>query len=100
MAESFGSTATICTPGLRFFRTCPTPVMVPPVPTPATKMSTSPSVSSQISSAVVWRWISGLAALANCWAQMAFSVVATISLAFSTAPRMPSEPGVRTISAP
>lgn len=32
--------------------------------------------------------------------QMEFSVLATISCAFSTAPRMPSEPGVRTISAP
>ena len=30
-----------------------TPVMVPPVPTPATNASTSPSVSSQISGAVV-----------------------------------------------
>ena len=63
-------------------------------------MSTLPSVSVQISSAVVLRWISGLASLANCWAQMEFSVLATISWAFSTAPRMPSEPGVSTISAP
>ena len=45
MGESFGSTATICTPGLRSLSTWPTPVMVPPVPTPATKMSTLPSVS-------------------------------------------------------
>ena len=49
---------------------------VPPVPTPATKMSTLPSVSAQISSAVVRRWTSGLASLANCWAQMEFSVLA------------------------
>ena len=32
--EAAGSTATICTEGLRALRTCPTPVMVPPVPTP------------------------------------------------------------------
>ena len=29
-------------------------------------MSTLPSVSPQISSAVVWRWISGLAGFLNC----------------------------------
>lgn len=74
--------------------------MVPPVPMPATSTSTAPSVSSQISGPVVSEWICGFASLANCWAQMAFSVVATISLAFSTAPRMPSAPGVSTISAP
>jgi hypothetical protein len=38
---------------LRFLITWPTPVMVPPVPMPETKMSTLPSVSFQISSAVV-----------------------------------------------
>ncbi len=43
-----------------------TPVMVPPVPTPATRMSTLPSVSFQISSAVVLRWTSGLAGFSNC----------------------------------
>ena len=31
-----------------------------------TRMSTLPSVSFQISSAVVWRWISGLAGFSNC----------------------------------
>ena len=44
-----GSTPTICTPGLRARRTCPTPVTVPPVPIPAMKMSTLPSVSAQTS---------------------------------------------------
>jgi hypothetical protein len=44
-----------------------TPVMVPPVPTPATKTSTWPSVSAQISGPVVASWIAGLAGLANCW---------------------------------
>jgi hypothetical protein len=41
--------------GLRFLSTWPTPVMVPPVPIPDTTMSTAPSVSFQISSAVVRR---------------------------------------------
>ena len=40
--------------------------MVPPVPTPETITSTSPCVSFQISSAVVRRWISGLAGFSNC----------------------------------
>ena len=65
IGDSAGSTAMICTPGLRDLSTWPTPVIVPPVPMPATKMSTWPSVSFQISSAVVLRWISGLASLAN-----------------------------------
>ena len=43
------------TDGLRAFSTCPTPVVVPPVPTPATTTSTRPSVSRQISSAVETR---------------------------------------------
>ncbi len=63
-------------------------------------MSTLPSVSAQISSPVVRAWISGLAAFANCRARTAFSFCATISSAFATAPAIPSEPGVRTISAP
>ena len=45
-AEEAGSTATILTAGFFDFRYSPTPVMVPPVPTPATKTSTLPSVSS------------------------------------------------------
>ena len=62
-----GSTATTWTEGRRSLSTCPTPVIVPPVPTPQTSASTSPSRSRQISSAVVRRWISGLAGLLNCW---------------------------------
>jgi hypothetical protein len=46
---------------LRGFITCAQPVTVPPVPVPQTRMSTLPSVSRQISSAVVLRWISGFA---------------------------------------
>jgi len=36
-----------------FFNTWPQPVIVPPVPTPATTASSFPPVSRQISSAVV-----------------------------------------------
>ena len=36
-AEDLGSTATTFTAGFRDFRYWPTPVTVPPVPTPATK---------------------------------------------------------------
>ena len=62
-----GSTATTFRAGLRCLRTSPQPVIVPPVPTPQTRMSTLPSVSRQISRAVVLRWISGLAGFLNCW---------------------------------
>ena len=51
--ESAGSTATTFTDAFCDFKNSPTPVTVPPVPTPATKISTSPSVSSQISGPVV-----------------------------------------------
>ncbi len=65
--ESAGSAATMRMDGFRGFSTCATPVTVPPVPVPATTTSTRPSVSRQISSAVVRRWISGLAGFSNCW---------------------------------
>jgi len=54
-AESAGSTATALKLGLRALITSATPVSVPPVPMPLIKMSTLPSVSRQISSAVVLR---------------------------------------------
>ena len=53
--ESAGSTPTIFTPLIFSFSTSPTPVIVPPVPIPATKQSISPSVSLKISSAVLLR---------------------------------------------
>ena len=43
-----------------------TPVIVPPVPTPATKMSTAPAVSSQISGPVVCSWMAGFVGLLYC----------------------------------
>ena len=67
-----GSTAIALKLGLRGLMTSETPVIVPPVPTPATRMSTLPSVSCQISSAVVLRWISGLAGFLNCWGMKLF----------------------------
>ena len=95
-----GSTAMALKVGLRFLMTSLTPVMVPPVPTPETRMSTLPSVSFQISSAVVWRWISGLAGFSNCCGMNELGVVLSSSLALAMAPFMPFSPGVSTISAP
>lgn len=51
--EPAGSTATILMSGFFSRRYFPTPVIVPPVPTPAMKRSTLPSVSSHISGPVV-----------------------------------------------
>ena len=53
--EASGSSAMILTEGFFAFSTSPTPVIVPPVPMPETTKSTLPSVSRQISSAVVRR---------------------------------------------
>ncbi len=74
--------------------------MVPPVPTPATRMSTVPSVSRQISWAVVRRWTSGLAGFSNCCGMNEFGVDSTISRAFAIAADMPPAAGVSTSSAP
>ena len=94
-----GSTATMVTPGFRSFKSSPTPLMVPPVPTPATKMSTAPAVSSQISTPVVSRWARVLAGFLNCSRSTMPGGRAAISRALSTASRM-SEPGVKTTCAP
>ena len=48
-ALSAGSTPTICTLAFLLLRYRPVPVTVPPVPMPATNMSTSPEVASHIS---------------------------------------------------
>ena len=99
-ALSSGSTAIIRRPGLRGFSTEPTPVKVPPVPTPLTTTSTAPSVSFQISSAVVRRWISGFAGLRNCCGMNASGRELTISSALAIAPRIPCAAGVSSSSAP
>ena len=95
-----GSTAMILRLGLRGFSARPTPVSVPPVPTPMTRTSTLPWVSFQISSAVVSSCTSGLAGLSNCPGMTALGVVFASSLARSTATGMPPGPGVSTSSAP
>ena len=95
-----GSTAITRTSGRRDFSTSPTPVMVPPVPTAEMNTSSRPSVSFQISSAVVLRWISGLAGFSNCCGMTAPGVSRTSSSARATAPFMPCGPGVSTSSAP
>ena len=74
--------------------------MVPPVPTPLTTASTLPSQSFQISSAVVRRWISGLAGFLNCCGMMAFGISFSSSSARAIAPDMPRAAGVSSSSAP
>ena len=98
--ESVGSTATICTDGFFAFSTWPTPVIVPPVPTPAITMSTAPSVSAQISSAVETRWMAGLAGLSNWAGETAPGVFSSSSCAVAMAPFIPLSAGVSTSSAP
>jgi hypothetical protein len=98
--EPAGSTAMILNEGLRGLSTSPTPVIVPPVPMPETTMSTLPSVSFQISSAVVRRWMAGLDGLENCWRMTLFGILAASSSALAIAPFMPFAPSVRTRRAP
>lgn len=98
--ESLGSTAITWTPGFAALSAWPVPVTVPPVPTPATRMSTAPSVSRRISCAVVSRWIWGFAAFSNWRIQIAPGVSATMRLVSSIAPLMPLVGSVSTISAP
>mmetsp|Transcript_68331 Transcript_68331/g.182035 ORF Transcript_68331/g.182035 Transcript_68331/m.182035 type:complete len:258 (-) Transcript_68331:106-879(-) len=75
--------------------------MVPPVPMPPTIMSTSPSVSDQISGPVVSRCTFGLSGLLNCWSNMASDPrELTISSALAMAPPIPLAAGVKTTSAP
>jgi len=45
--DAAGSTAMALNPGFFCFKTSATPVIVPPVPTPATRISTLPSVSAR-----------------------------------------------------
>ena len=75
-------------------------MIVPPVPTPATKTSTCPSVSLQISGPVVFLWIAGFAGLSNCPGIKLFSYSFASSFALAIAPFIPFVPSVNTISAP
>mmetsp|Transcript_6726 Transcript_6726/g.15533 ORF Transcript_6726/g.15533 Transcript_6726/m.15533 type:complete len:244 (-) Transcript_6726:252-983(-) len=100
-ADSVGSTATILRSGLRGFRYCPHPVIVPPVPTPPSKISTFPSVSAQISGPVVSRCILGLSGLLNCCKRNPSEPrLSTTSSALDIAPPMPLAAGVNLTSAP
>ena len=101
IVSATGSTAIMRTDGLRALMTSPTPVIVPPVPMPATKWVTLPSVSAQISGPVVSKWMRGLAGFSNCWGiQYFLGSLATISRARAMAPGMPFAPSVSTSSAP
>ena len=100
IGEPAGSTAISLNDALRGLMTSPTPVMVPPVPMPDTTMSTLPSVSFQISSAVVRRWTAGLDGLENCWRMTLFGIFVASSSALAIAPFIPLAPSVRTRRAP
>ena len=63
-------------------------------------LEANPGWQVVISSAVVRRWISGFAGFWNCCGMMEPGVSARSSSARATAPFMPAEPGVSTISAP
>ncbi len=60
----------------------------------------APSVSAQISSAVVRRWTSGFAGLLNCCGMKSASGPASTIDSARHRPVMPSSPAVRTSSAP
>jgi hypothetical protein len=101
-ALAAGSTAMILTaPGCAFVSACPMPVIVPPVPTPATNASgtTPPSCSTSSTPVVAW-WTAGLVGFLNCCGMNAWGSAAAIASAFSTAPRMTRSAGVRCSSAP
>mmetsp|Transcript_21180 Transcript_21180/g.73075 ORF Transcript_21180/g.73075 Transcript_21180/m.73075 type:complete len:269 (-) Transcript_21180:2-808(-) len=100
-ADSSGSTAMIWRFGCSGLRYCPHPVSVPPVPTPAMRMSICPAVCSQISGPVVSRCTFGLSGLLNCCSKKPLGPSSlTICSAFETAPPMPLEAEVRMSSAP
>ena len=85
---------------MRGFSTLAQPVMVPPVPTPATRASSLPPVSRKISSAVVAMCTAGLSGLSNWAGITAPGISASSSSARAMAPFMPFSFGVRTNSAP
>ena len=72
---------------------------MPPVPTPATKISTFPSVSFHISGPVVVKCARGFAGLVNCEGIKADGIVRTNSSAFAIAPPIPCAASVNTSSA-
>lgn len=99
-ALSVGSTATNFRQDRRGLSASAQPISVPPVPMPETMKSTSPPVSAQISSAVVRRWIAGLAGLPNCQGITEFGISLSNLCAASMAPCTRCFLGVNTVSAP
>ena len=99
-ALSSGSTAIIASPGRRDLSAWAQPVRVPPVPTLEMITSTRPWVSRQISSAVVRRWMAGLAGFSNCCSMIASPSSATSAAAREIDPSIPRAAGVSSISAP
>mmetsp|Transcript_19912 Transcript_19912/g.46775 ORF Transcript_19912/g.46775 Transcript_19912/m.46775 type:complete len:261 (+) Transcript_19912:274-1056(+) len=99
---SIGSTATVFISGFNGLMNCETPETVPPVPTPLTNISISPSVSFQISGPVVSRCILTFASFSNCCRIIPFPSgrPATISFALARAPGTAVSFGVSTTSAP
>ena len=96
-----GSTATMRTSGRLARSTCPTPVIVPPVPTPWTNASGTRLPScARISGPVVRRCASTLAGFWNCIGMNEWGLLRQISLARSTAPFITCAAGVRCTSAP
>mmetsp|Transcript_26476 Transcript_26476/g.56333 ORF Transcript_26476/g.56333 Transcript_26476/m.56333 type:complete len:220 (-) Transcript_26476:171-830(-) len=80
---------------------CETPEMVPPVPTPDTNTSISPSVSLHTSGPVVSLCTFALASFSNCCSMTPFpSNPSTISFALASAPGTAVSLGVNTTSAP
>ena len=63
-------------------------------------MSTFPSVSRQISSAVVRRWTAGFEGFVNCCRMTLLGILACNSSALAMAPRIPFGPSVNTTRAP
>ena len=92
-ALAAGSTATTRTSGRSRLRTRPTPVMVPPVPTPATNATRSSPTASRISRAVVRSCDAGLAAFSNCRGMKAPRRLRAICSARATAPAIPCSAG-------
>ena len=97
--EAAGSTAITPQLGLRSLRKPPAPVIVPPVPTPATRQSILPSSASQISGPVPRRWASGLAGLEN-WSGSQTSSSRASACAAATASFMPPSDSVTCTCAP
>ena len=98
--EESGSTAATFTAAFCDLRYRPTPVTVPPVPTPATNQSILPSVSAQISGPVVSKCALGLAGFTNWPGTKPPGICLASSSALAIAPFMPLAPSVRTSSAP